>query len=216
MAQRSIPESSPSIKHTWVDRSQMAQTPHCTTHCNISLCHCWEVTALPQHPCLLTPLPTMAISGSAWAQQSSALILNRIDLIGWWRWWWELSYWKTHIKTRSQTRNTRHQKYPLLISHGIWQSQENISHQKQPNQTKFCSSTLTGKENNWFFHGKDGSGLPETNTGLDMSGFSLLTQTDSWLFKTLHIICMGGCWEVSLEMLSLCEIEASETGKDIN
>lgn len=69
MAQRSIPESSPSIKHTCLGRSQMAQAPHCTTHCNISLCHCWEVTALPQHPCLLTPT---AHHGHQWVCLSTA------------------------------------------------------------------------------------------------------------------------------------------------
>lgn len=49
-----------------------------------------------------------------------------------------------------------------------------------------------------------------------MSAFSLLAQTDSWLFKTLHIICMGRCWEVSLEMLSLYEIEGTRNRKSLS
>lgn len=114
--------------------------PHCTTHCNIAAsATAGRSLSSPQHPPFLTPLPTMAISGSAWAQQSSALIL----LFGWrwwWQlWWWELSYWKTHIETESQTRNTRHQKYPPLTSHGTWQSQERIRHQKN-HQVKLNSA----------------------------------------------------------------------------
>lgn len=80
MAQSGIPESFPSIKHTWLDKLQMSQAPRYTTYCNISLCHCWEVTALSPAP--TSPNPTAHHGHQHDDQHSSALILNRIDLIG--------------------------------------------------------------------------------------------------------------------------------------
>lgn len=59
MAQSGIPESFPSIKHTWLDKLQMSQAPPTATS---AFATAGRSLPLAQHPPLLTPLPTMAIS----------------------------------------------------------------------------------------------------------------------------------------------------------
>ena len=44
--------------------------------------------------------------------------------------------------------------------------------------------------------GKEGTGLPETSTGLGVSGVQLLAPRRHFTFLTLSFISLGGCWEV--------------------
>lgn len=129
---------------------------HCT-HCNISLCHCWGHCPSPAPT---SPNPT-AHHSHQW------VCLSRVLL-----WFWTeltllddddddddgiFSYWKTHIKTRSQTRNTRHQIPSPNLSWDLAVTGED----QPPEATKSNSILLqqlclglSGKVNNWFFHGR--------------------------------------------------------------
>lgn len=61
--------------------------------------------------------------------------------------------------------------------------------------------------------GKEGSGLPETSTGLDISGLQLLALKRHLTFLTLSFISLGGCWEVYCNNASLHEIESARNRK---
>lgn len=63
--------------------------------------------------------------------------------------------------------------------------------------------------------GKEGSGLPETSTGLGISGVQLLAPTRHLTFLTLSFISLGGAGKFTVTMLSLREIECTRDRKRI-